>query len=277
MWESIFHRWLRIPYTLNVSVERDVKKPAATVVFIHGIGHSSEAWRNVVTQVRPDVRIITIDLLGFGQSPKPHWPIYNVKLQARSFIATVFRLRIGGPFILVGHSLGGLVAVEIARRYPLIVKSLILCSPPFYKQDSVARKLLPHGDKILKDVYTSIHKYPEQFLKISKLAVKYGLVNKSFNVTQDDVHSYMGALEASIINQTSLQDAIKLRKRMRIIHGALDPVVIGRNLKTLVRANNRATIDIALAGHEITGLYVPALIKAIDAAATPKVKASKLP
>ena len=275
MWDRIIHHWLRVPYTLHTTVDRRVKKPKATVVFIHGIGHSGEAWQEVIDKLPNDIRIISIDLLGFGQSPKPHWAIYSVRLQAKMFIATVLRLRINGPIIIVGHSLGALVAVEIAKRYPLLVKSLILCSPPFYKQDPVAKRLLPHSDQILKDVYKAIHQRPDQFLKISMLAVKYGLVNKSFSVTDDDVHSYMGALEASIINQTSLKDAIKLKKPMQIIHGALDPVVILKNLKTLIKKNPNAELDIVVAGHEITGLYIPALIKAIANATEPRPVLSK--
>lgn len=275
MWDLIIHKWLRVPYTLHVTVDHKVKRPRATVVFIHGIGHSGNAWQEVISKLPKDIRVISIDLLGFGKSPKPHWPIYSVRLQARAFIATILRLRINGPLILVGHSLGALVSVEIARRYPLLIRSLVLCSPPFYKQDLIARKLLPHNDTILKDIYTSIHKYPEQFVKISMLAVKYGLVNKKFSVTDDDVHSYMGALEASIINQTSLRDAIRLKKRMRIIHGVVDAVVIGKNLKTLVKKNPKASLDTIIAGHEITGLYIPAVIKAIDEAINSKKSTSK--
>jgi pimeloyl-ACP methyl ester carboxylesterase len=275
MWDKIIHRWLRVPYTLHVTIDRKVKKPRATVVFIHGIGHSGYAWEDVITKLPPDTRVVSVDLLGFGKSPKPHWPIYSVRLQARTFIATMLRLRVNGPVILVGHSLGALVAVEIARRYPLLVRSLVLCSPPFYKQDLVARKLLPHSDNVLKDIYKAIQKHPDQFIKISTLAVKYGLVNKSFNVTDDDVHSYMGALEASIINQTSLRDAIKLKKRMRIIHGALDPVVIARNLKMLVKKNPQASLDVIIAGHEVTGLYTSAVLKAVKEAVHSKKAASK--
>jgi pimeloyl-ACP methyl ester carboxylesterase len=275
MWDVIVHKWLRVPYTLHVTIDRKVRKPRATVVFIHGIGQSGDAWQEVIAKLPADLRIISVDLLGFGRSPKPHWPIYSVKLQARAFSATALRMRICGPFILVGHSLGALVSVEITRRYPLLVRSLVLCSPPFYKQDLVARKLLPHGDTILKDLYTAINKFPDQFVKISALAVKYGLVNKRFSVTDDDVHAYMGALEASIINQTSLHDAIKLKKRMRIIHGILDPVVLAKNLKTLVKKNPKASLNVVVAGHEVAGLYVPAVIKAIDEAASVKKAALK--
>ena len=275
MWDKFIHQWLRVPYTLHVKVDHRVKKPKATIVFLHGIGLSSDAWEEVIARLPADLRIISIDLLGFGQSPKPHWAIYSVRLQARMFIATVLRLHIRGPIILVGHSLGALVSVEIAKKYPLLVKSLILCSPPFYKPDSVAKKLLPHSDTILKDIYKAIHKHPEQFMKISMLAVKYGLVNKSFSITSDDVHSYMGALEASIINQTSLQDAIKLRKPMQIIHGALDPVVVGKNLKTLTKKNSRAKLSTIVAGHEVSGLYVSTVIKAIRRAVDPQLKSIK--
>lgn len=260
------HGWLRIPYTLHVTVDRKVKKPRATVLFIHGIGLSARSWGQVVEQMPRNVRVITIDLLGFGQSPKPHWAIYNVRLQARMIIATVLRLRITGPVVLVGHSLGALVSVEVAKRYPLLVRSMVLCSPPFYKPDAATKRLIPHADKVLKDIYKAIQKYPDQFIKISQLAVKYGLVNKGFSLTKDDSHGYMGALEASIINQTSLQDAVKLKKRMHIIHGALDAVVIKKNLKYLVKHNDQATLTTVMAGHEVRGLYIPAVIAAIDEA-----------
>lgn len=276
MWDLIIHKWLRVPYTLHVTVDRKVKKPRSTVVFLHGIGLSGDSWSEVINKLPDDIRVITVDLLGFGQSPKPHWPIYSVRLQARMIIATFLRLRIKGPVILVGHSLGALVSVEIAKRYPLIVKSMILCSPPFYKQDALMKRLVPHAENVLKDIYKAIHKNPDQFVKISQLAAKYGLVNKSFSLTSDDVHTYIGALEASIINQTSLQDALALRRiHMQIIYGALDTVVIGKNLKYLARHNPNATFTTVMAGHEVRGLYVPVVVKAVVSAINKNKRAPK--
>ena len=267
MWDRIFHQFLHVPYRLHVTIDRKVKKPRATVLFIHGIGLSSQAWSDVVDKLPTDIRIITIDLLGFGKSPKPTWAIYNVRMQARTIVATFLRLNIRGPVILVGHSLGALVSVEIAKRYPMLIKSLILCSPPFYRQDLASKRLVPHTDAILKDIYKAIQKHPEQFIKISQLALKYGLINKSFDLSDDNVHSYMSALEASIINQTSLQDAVKLKRiPIQLIHGALDAVVIAKNLKYLARHNPNATFSTVMAGHEVRGLYIPAVVKAIETA-----------
>jgi pimeloyl-ACP methyl ester carboxylesterase len=267
MWDQIIHKWLRVPYTLHITVDRKVKKPRATVVFLHGIGNSGSSWEEVIARLPDDIRIITIDLLGFGQSPKPHWPIYDVHLQSRMFIATVLRLRMKGPIILVGHSLGALVSVDIAKKYPRLVSSMILCSPPFYKQNAVTKRLIPNIENVLKDIYKAIQKYPDQFIRISQIAVKYGLINKGFSITKEDAHSYMGALEASIINQTSLQDAINLRRTpMQIIHGTLDAVVIAKNLKFLVKHNANAALTTVIAGHEVKALYVPAVVKAVGVA-----------
>jgi pimeloyl-ACP methyl ester carboxylesterase len=276
MFDRLIHRWLRVPYRLHVTIDRKVKKPKATVLFIHGIGLSSEAWNEVADRLPQNVRVITIDLLGFGKSPKPRWAIYNVHLQARMIVAAFLRLRIRGPVVLVGHSLGALVAVQIAKKYPLLVKSMVLCSPPFYRQDLATKRLVPHIDTILKDIYKAIRKNPEQFIKISQLAAKYGLINKSFDLSDENAYSYMSALEASIINQTSLQDAVKLKRiPIHLIHGVLDSVVIAKNLKYLSKHNPNVTFSTVMAGHEVRGLYVPAVIKAVQSAIIAKKSLAK--
>lgn len=267
MWDKLTHKWLRVPYTLHVHTNQQVKKPRATVLFIHGIGNSGGAWDEVIDKLPDDLHLVTIDLLGFGQSARPAWAIYDAKTQARAVIATFFKLRITGRVIIVGHSLGSLVAVEIAKRYPLLVKSLVLCSPPFYRLDAVKQHLLPGGDRLLADTYRLATRHPEEFVKISKVAKKLGLVNKSFSLTRDDAPSYMNALEATIINQTSLEDAVKLKIPMQILYGRLDPVVIMKNLKYLVNRNVYAQLAIILAGHEVKGpIFIKATTNAINRA-----------
>lgn len=89
MFDRIIHRWLKIPYThFTWKHYRKPKKPRATVLFIHGIGNSGDAWKDVIERLPKDVRIISIDLLGFGKSPRPKWAIYNTKTQANAVLAT---------------------------------------------------------------------------------------------------------------------------------------------------------------------------------------------
>jgi pimeloyl-ACP methyl ester carboxylesterase len=209
--------------------------------------------------------LVTIDLLGFGQSQRPAWAVYDAKTQARAVAATFLKLRLTGRVIIVGHSLGALVAVEIAKRYPLLVRSLVLCSPPFYRVDAVKRRLLPGSDKVLANMFRLATRHPEEFIKISGVAMRLGLVNKSFSLTRDDAPSYMNALEATIINQTSLGDAVKLKVPMQLLYGRLDPVVVVKNLRYLVKNNSHAQLTTLLTGHEVKGsLFIKATVKAIN-------------
>lgn len=262
------HRWLRLPYTLYIHDDvRKVKKPRAIVLFIHGIGNTGASWDAVISALPSDLRLVSIDLLGFGRSKSPAWAVYDAKTQARSVLATYLKLRLSGQVIIVGHSLGALVAVEIAKRYPLLVKSIILCSPPFYREDPVKRRLFPGSDRMLKRLYARMVTHPEELLTISRALKRLGLVNKSFNLTRDNSASYISALEASIINQTAFDDAVRLKVPMHILYGRLDPAVIYRNLKGVVDRNPDAKLTTLLAGHEVIGLFIPAVIKAINEAA----------
>lgn len=263
MFDTLIHRFLRIPYTLHVDYVHRPKNPRATVLFLHGIGNSGAAWSEVIKAMPDDIQVITIDLLGFGNSPKPKWPVYNAKAQARAALATLFKLRVHSRIILVGHSLGALVAVEMARRYPVLIRSMVLCSPPFYNVTDTSKHFLPSNDRTLRRMYNLAKDKPDQFLQITAFAMKYNLINESFNVTTENIDSYMATLESMIINQTSYTDAFSIKIPTTILKGTLDPLVISKNIRAITKANKLVTAQRVIASHEIRGLFVPAVVKAI--------------
>jgi len=253
--DTLFHRWLKIPYTLHVTHFSNPKWPKATFILIHGIGNSATSWEEVVPLLPKNVRVIGIDLLGFGKSPRPNWAVYDARTQARSVIATMLKLRLLQQPTIVGHSLGSLVAVEVAKRYPRAIKKLILCSPPFYRNTEEKRQLLQR-DAILKDLYRRVRKYPQTLETLSPLIVKLKLASKALDINAGNMPSYVAALEASIINQTSLADAAELKLPIIILYGSLDPVVIGSNIKSLEKNNENIVAKKITTGHEIVGRYV---------------------
>lgn len=263
MFDQLVHRYLRVPYRLHMSVIKKGRQPRQTVLFIHGIGNSGLAWGEVIRQLPDDTRAITVDLLGFGQSHRPSWAAYDVATQARAVLRTCLRYGVTGDMVIVGHSMGALVAIEFARRYPLLVRSLILCSPPLYRQEN--RRLLPHSEAVLRRLYRAARQSPDQFVRLSGLAMKYGLINTSFNVTDENVDSYMNALEAAIINQSSLRDIRQLTLPIHIIRGSLDPVLVAKPIKQLASERPNVTISTVAAGHEVRGRFIPKVIEAIAA------------
>ena len=271
MFNTLLHKYLRIPYRLHVYVDKKVKKPTATVLLLHGMGNSGASWDEVVKKLPKDIRVISIDLLGFGQSPSPRWLKYSTVVQARSVTSTLLRMGISQQLIIVGHSMGSLVAVELAKQYPFFVKSLILCSPPFYNNEE-KKTLLPNPNVVLKKFYKLLQKYPKNIVEVVPLVTRLNIVGKAFNVTSENVDIYLGALQASIINQTGFHDVKKLKKPIRLLHGIIDPVVIKDNLDEIVADNKHAKLTVVLAGHELMGAYIPAVVKAIEQSVAVPVK-----
>jgi len=97
----------------------------APVVFLHGLGASMYAWRrNLAAVAAAGFRVIAFDNRGFGLSDKPAAP-YDNAAYARLAIALMDSLRLTDA-VLVGHSMGGAIAAQVAIEYPARVRGLVL-------------------------------------------------------------------------------------------------------------------------------------------------------
>jgi 4,5:9,10-diseco-3-hydroxy-5,9,17-trioxoandrosta-1(10),2-diene-4-oate hydrolase len=98
-----------------------------SIVLLHGIAGRWQNWIQNIPRLAVGHRVIALDFPGFGGSPLPR-PRVTVSLYARVVEELCAKLDLG-PVTLVGHSLGGLVAMEVAGRFPQRVKRAILVAP----------------------------------------------------------------------------------------------------------------------------------------------------
>jgi pimeloyl-ACP methyl ester carboxylesterase len=96
------------------------------IVLLHGITASSETWREVWPGLTARHLVIAPDLLGHGQSAKPRGD-YSMGAFASGVRDLVASLDIG-PATIVGHSLGGGVAMQFAYQFPERTQRLALVS-----------------------------------------------------------------------------------------------------------------------------------------------------
>lgn len=266
MWQRFLHKWLKVPYVLANKQYQSPAHADVTIIMLHGIGSSGKMWAPTIAKLPSDVRIITLDLLGFGLSPKPKWNIYSARTQADSIATTLFSLKITGPLVVVGHSLGALVAVEFAKRYPLMTKSVVLVSPPLYKPDRNPSRFDFKPEEVLRKMYDMMAKNPLATERVLRTAGKYNLVNKGFSADNVNVPAYLATLETAIINQQSYSNILRIKCPVHIISGKLDAIVLDQTIHDIVSLRPNVTHTSVLAAHEIVGLLQGAVVKTIKIA-----------
>jgi pimeloyl-ACP methyl ester carboxylesterase len=94
------------------------------VLLIHGIGDSSETWAPVIPGLAQHYRVIVPDLLGHGNSDKPRAD-YSVGAHANSMRDLLSVIGVDRA-TLIGHSLGGGVAMQFAYQYPERTDRIVL-------------------------------------------------------------------------------------------------------------------------------------------------------
>lgn len=101
---------------------------APPLVLVHGYAASLEQWGRFLRDIGPEVPAVAVDLVGFGQSSKPRRAPYGRAF----FIRQLEHLRrhYGWRRVaVVGHSMGGMVAIEWAGAHPDAVEAIIAIAP----------------------------------------------------------------------------------------------------------------------------------------------------
>jgi pimeloyl-ACP methyl ester carboxylesterase len=83
----------------------------------------------VSREARSRRRLFAVDLLGFGRSPKPADSLYTLREHVEMIERSVIRRHGVGSFHIVAHSLGCILALALAVKYPAAVKSITLVAP----------------------------------------------------------------------------------------------------------------------------------------------------
>src|SRR4051794_30568988 len=120
------------------------------ILLIHGIGDNSTTWSTVQTKLAQRFTVIAPDLLGHGKSDKPRAD-YSVAAYANGMRDLLSVLEIERVTV-VGHSLGGGVAMQFAYQFPQLVDRLILVGAGGVTKDvNVALRIasLPMGSEAL--------------------------------------------------------------------------------------------------------------------------------
>lgn len=257
--DSFWHGTLRRPYRLHM---RDHGGDGPVLVLLHGIAANSDKWSPLVPLVHDHYRVITIDLLGFGRSPKPQWDAYHMEDHLRHVHAAIRRLHLREPFTLAGFSLGSLLAARYAREHPRRLRRLLLLSPPVYAPlRTITSRAARQRTALYFRLYRFFRVHPritsrnfdrlKHILPLPRSVVRNPVMWMPFERT----------LEHCIEQQTILADITQTAVPIDIMYGTLDSVIVPYNIEHLSGLANVRIHKLVGVNHAISKRYASAVAK----------------
>ncbi len=173
-----------------------------TLLFIHGLAGNASHWIHVAPRFQDRFRVIAVDLPGCGES-EPYPGPYNVRMYARHVQHLMDTLGIPRATI-IGHSLGGMVATELALAAPERCARLVLVNPAGYQRlpqvlkalghvflrPAIMNALLPKLYRaVLDQVFARHNRYTAQFMTMVRASYRdedIGLVSSVIYALRDD-------------------------------------------------------------------------------------------
>lgn len=200
------------------------------VVLLHGFLETSSMWEDLMATLETSHRVITIDLLGHGQTGCLGY-IHTMEMMADAVVFVLEQLNVNNCYV-IGHSMGGYVALALADAYPQKVYGLCLMnSTPF--ADSLERQI--NRDRAIKVVKQN----PRGFIRMSIVNLfhpenKEQFVDEMESLVLESMdlplQGIVAALEGMKIRKDRGEVFKKLKADKLIILGHKDPVLEFNNL-----------------------------------------------
>lgn len=149
------------------------------VVFIHGFCESNTIWKSLSEELSDEFRIICPDLPGFGQSPLPD-DDFSLEEIGDELVSWLKSLGIE-KCIVIGHSLGGYISLEILRKHHDLVKGIGLLNSSAFEDPQDKKE---NRNKLIEFIH--IHGV-EPFLKTFVPSLFYTKTSEKHNKTINQI------------------------------------------------------------------------------------------
>jgi pimeloyl-ACP methyl ester carboxylesterase len=209
----------------NANISFSDQGKGTAVVLIHGFLENATMWKNVVPEISKRNRVVTIDLLGHGKTDCLGY-IHTMELFAETIAAVLKALRIR-KCILVGHSLGGYIALAFAEKYPQKVKGLCLMNATS-NEDTLERKALRlRANKMIANNFRNMVRmsFTNLFGPKSKTIFKEEVGLAVFEALQTPMQGYIAAQEGMRLRANRNRVLTDNSFKKLLIIGKNDPVL----------------------------------------------------
>ncbi|WP_417874538.1 alpha/beta fold hydrolase [Xanthomarina gelatinilytica] len=230
------HKGIQVFYT-----DQGYGKP---IVLLHGFLESSNMWTPLIPDLLKTHRVITIDLLGHGLTGCLGY-VHSMELMAETVNAVLNHLNIENKTI-IGHSMGGYVALAMAEKNPNSMQGLCLMNSTFLP-DSEERKMLrtranlmaqTNFDNLVRMSFTNL------FSLKSKETHKQELEIALTEALKTSVQGYMAANEGMKLRTDKTQLFRTLPTKKLLIIGKKDPILDADSVKKQLKGTDVDIVEL---------------------------------
>jgi pimeloyl-ACP methyl ester carboxylesterase len=232
----------------NIHINYTTQGKGSVVVLLHGFLENLSMWNDVVVVLQKRHRVIAIDLLGHGKTDNLSY-VHTMDEQAQMVKAVLGHLKVRRYF-LIGHSLGGYIALAFAELFTDTIKGICLMNSTALA-DSIDKK--NNREKAIN----LVKKHPQSFVK---MAIPNLFSKTSRTIFKDEINLIIkDALKTSKQGVLASLEGMKIRKdrtqilknkifKKLLIIGEKDPILKLSDLKMQVQ-NMDVEIVIFSNGH----------------------------
>ncbi|WP_417866703.1 alpha/beta fold hydrolase [Xanthomarina gelatinilytica] len=229
------HKGIQVFYT-----DQGYGKP---IVLLHGFLESSNMWTPLIPDLLKTHRVITIDLLGHGLTGCLGY-VHSMELMAETVDAVLNHLNIEKKTI-IGHSMGGYVALAMAEKNPNSMQGLCLMNSTFLP-DSEERKMLrtranlmaqTNFDNLVRMSFTNLFSLESK--EIYKSEMKIALTE----ALKTSIQGYMAANEGMKIRTDKTELFKSLPTKKLLIIGKKDPILEANSVKKILKGTDVEIVE----------------------------------
>ncbi len=209
------------------------------VLLVHGIASSSATFDLLIPLLIGNHRTISIDLLGFGESPSPKGARYTIEEHVSALANTIESLALKEKFVLVGHSMGSLIATRYAARHQHKLVKLVLVSPPVYVNPAA---IGDPRERAAMDLYLRAYEYLRTNKKFTmrnaSMLARISPIKNVLEVSERNWNAFVMSLQNLIESQTTISDLASVTVPAEFIYGNLDPFLNSAGLRIVRQLRN---------------------------------------
>ncbi len=239
--------------SLNYEVLGSGESP---LLLIHGLAGSKNYWKQDLEEIKGTYKLLLVDLLGFGDSPKPQSD-YTLKTQLEALEKIIVKEGFNkGRTVIVGHSLGAILSLALFAKHPdWFAGTAVIGLPVFESRDQFTEQM---SNDLLFD-RIAIGPYGKLFcmlhpLYLSKWLKPENLTDEVFSDSKKHTwQSYYYSLN-EVILKTDLYDITKnIRDRkVLFIQGTKDKIAPITNVKNFASTfTNAQFIEVKDGDHQL--------------------------